>query len=153
MDSEASAEKTPEEGREANFGDPSSATEDRPQRGWTAYAPLTGPLPPRPPGSREWRVLPQSPPTTVTFGPEYGVEVPLWPLADSTNELVPDDLLAKLISWQADFDANFHWETGWSSDEHKTRWAETAAGLETELRAALEGKAEVIVNLWPLEEL
>jgi len=59
---------------------------------------------------------------------------------------------AKLISWQADFDANFHWETGWRSEQAKARWAAKAVVLEAELRAALAGKVEVAVNLWPLKK-
>jgi hypothetical protein len=94
--------------------------------------------------------VPEEPPTVVTFMPEYGVDVPLWPLGDATDALVPSELLAKLVTWQAYFDDNFHWETGWTSEDAKSRWAEEALGLEAELREALAGKAEVVVDLWPL---
>jgi len=66
--------------------------------------------------------------------------------------MVPDSLLGDLIAWQEDFDSNFNWETGWRSDEAKSRWSDTSVGLVIRLREALEGKAELVVNLWPLGE-
>ncbi|MGO8872130.1 MAG: hypothetical protein ACLQPH_12155 [Acidimicrobiales bacterium] len=64
--------------------------------------------------------------------------------------MVPTDLLARLIRWQEDFDSNFRWESGWQSQEAKARWAEQAAVLEVDLQAALEGRATLTVDLWPL---
>jgi hypothetical protein len=58
--------------------------------------------------------------------------------------------MAKLIAWQRAFDANFRWDIGWRSEEAKARWEEAAVGLEAELREALAGRAELVVNLWPL---
>ncbi len=55
-----------------------------------------------------------------------------------------------MIAWQKEFDSNFHWDTGWSSEETKGKWADEAVHLEAELREALAGKAELIVDLWPL---
>jgi hypothetical protein len=95
--------------------------------------------------------VPEEPPTVVTLAPEYCVDVPLWPLGDATDNLVPPALLEKLMAWQALFDNNCHHKTGWLSEDAKSRWAEEAVGLEAELRAALAGKAEVVVDLWPLK--
>ena len=101
--------------------------------------------------SARFEVIPAQPPSVVRLAPEYGVEVPLWPNGDATDSLVPADLLAKLIAWQAFFDSNFEWDTGWCSDDAKSRWAEEAVGLEAEPREALAGKVEVVVDLWPLK--
>jgi hypothetical protein len=90
------------------------------------------------------------PPSKVTFSPDYGAPSPLWPLSDATDAMVPEALLVKLVAWQEEFDSNFGWEMGWRSDEAKARWAEEAVGLEAELREALAGKAELVVDLWPL---
>lgn len=111
--------------------------------GWTGY---TG----GPPKGMVQAHQVEEAPATVTLMPEYSVGVPLWPLGDSTDELVPEGLLVKLMSWQADFVVNFHWETGWRSQAAKERWAAAAVPLEAELREALAGKAEVKVDLWPL---
>jgi hypothetical protein len=86
----------------------------------------------------------------VRISPDYSAPSPLWPSADETDALVSVDLLARLIAWQEGFDANFHWETGWRSEPAKVRWAEDADVLVAELREALEGKAELTVDLWPL---
>lgn len=91
------------------------------------------------------------PPTSVRLMPEYSAPSPLWPLSDATDALVPKPLLARLIAWQQDFDANFRWNSGWQSQEARTRWANEAETLEAELREALRGKAELTVDLWPLE--
>lgn len=93
--------------------------------------------------------LPDEPPSTVTFSPDYSAPSPLWPLSDATDALVPPALLVNLIAWQEEFDSNFGWEKGWSSDEAKSKWAEEAVKLEAELREALAGIAELVVDLWP----
>jgi hypothetical protein len=89
-------------------------------------------------------------PVIIRFMPEYTVEVPLFPQSDDTVVLVPEDLLAKLIRWQREFDQNYHWETGWRSEVIRDRWAAEAVPLEAALREALEGKADLVVDLWPL---
>ena len=95
---------------------------------------------------------PDSGAVVVELSPDYMAPSPLWPQSDSTYALVPEPLMARLIAWQKDFDDNFHWEDGWSSDAAKARWAEIAIELEAELRKALAEKAELIVRLWPLED-
>jgi hypothetical protein len=89
-------------------------------------------------------------PVVIRFMPEYGVDVPLFPQSDDTDALVPEDLLAKLMRWQSEFDKNFHYEMGWKSTEVRDRWAAEAVPLEAELREALKGKADLVVDLWPL---
>ena len=86
----------------------------------------------------------------MRLSPDYNAPSPLWPLSDATDALVPESLLARLVAWQEYFDANFRWDSGWQSDEAKSRWAAEAAILETDLRGALAGKAELTVDLWPL---
>lgn len=89
-------------------------------------------------------------PPTITLMPEYSVEVPLWPQADKTDDLVSEALKSKLKAWQATFDTNFSWQTGWDSEDVKVAWAEDAKILEAELRVELAGIVEVEVDLWPL---
>jgi hypothetical protein len=86
----------------------------------------------------------------IQLSPEYNAKVPLFPLSDDTNGLVPKPLLGRLMAWQKDFNSSFDWDTGWRSDEAKTKWAAEAIPLEAELRQALEGKADLVVDLWPL---
>jgi hypothetical protein len=94
--------------------------------------------------------FPDGQPVVLRLMPEYNVEVPLFPQSDYTDALVPKSLLAKLMKWQEDFETDFHYETGWRSLEAKERWAAQASPLETELRSALAGKADLVVDLWPL---
>ena len=86
----------------------------------------------------------------IRMMPEYSVDVPLFPQSDFTDALVPEELLARLIRWQKEFDENFHWDHGWQSTEVRDRWAAEAVPLEAALRMALEGKADLVVDLWPL---
>jgi len=86
----------------------------------------------------------------VTLTPDYGTPSPLWADSPDTLDLVPEALTARLIAWEQDFEANFRWDTGWQSYNAKRAWAAMATDLEAELRAALAGKAEVVVDLWPL---
>jgi hypothetical protein len=110
------------------------------------HAPLSG-------ASGPWGVMvdPEDDvPTSIRLSPDYSAPSPLWPSSDATDALVPKELLGRLIRWQRDFDSNFRWDTGWQSEEAKARWAAQAADLEADLRVALEGRAELTVDLWPL---
>ena len=49
------------------------------------------------------------------------------------------------------FDSNFHWDNGWRSPKVKADWAHEAEVLIPELQEALAGKADLSVELWPLE--
>jgi hypothetical protein len=42
--------------------------------------------------------------------------------------------------------------TGWRSAPARDRWADNAKGLATDLRAVLGTRAELVVDLWPLDE-
>lgn len=88
-------------------------------------------------------------PDVIYFMADYGAEVPLFPQSDDLEALVSEDLTAKLIRWQREFDANYHHTKGWKSTEVRDRWAAEAVPLEAALREELKGK-EVVVNLWPL---
>lgn len=96
--------------------------------------------------------LEDEPPSVVTFSADYDAPSPLWPSSDTTDAMVPKALLSKLIAWQNEFDSNFGWQMRWISNEAKAKWAREAVELEAELRDALAGKAELIVDLWPLRE-
>ena len=122
---------------------------DRNQQSWSGYAPSQAAEGPTPPGRPDPVEL--LPPTTVWLSPDYSAPSPLWPLSVGTNDLVPESLLAELIAWQEDFNANF-WDTGWRSEEAKIRWSDASVSLVEQVREALAGKAELIVDLWPLGE-
>lgn len=86
----------------------------------------------------------------VRLSPDYGAPSPLWPLSVGTDALVPEPLLARLVEWQEDFDSNYR-DSGWRSEEARDRWSAAGVVLEAELRKALDGKATLEVDLWPLE--
>ncbi len=74
----------------------------------------------------------------------------LWPSSDSTDALVPPELLTRLVAWNDEFNANFDYEQGWRSDEACKHWAKEAVELVAELQSTLEGKVELEIDLWPL---
>jgi hypothetical protein len=89
-------------------------------------------------------------PVVIRLMPEYGTDIPLFPRSDFTDVLVPEELMGKLMRWQEVFLENFYWEKGWRSREVRDRWAADAVPLEAELRNTLAGKADLVVDLWPL---
>jgi hypothetical protein len=58
--------------------------------------------------------------------------------------------MARQKSWQKLFDQNYRWDLGWRSEDARDKWAAEAVPLEATLRIALEGKADFVVDLWPL---
>jgi hypothetical protein len=91
----------------------------------------------------------------IVLSPEWSVDLPLWPRSEEVNNLVPESLLEKLIVWQRIFDSSYRLgegtrPEGWLSVKAKNQWERMAPDLVTELRAVLEGKAELIVDLWPM---
>jgi hypothetical protein len=93
-------------------------------------------------------------PAVVTLEPEYGAELPLGGegvLAWQRTKFSPA-LLDRLAAWQEDFENGFDYDSGWRSRQARNRWAEQAKGLETEVRAELGNRAELVVNLWPLNK-
>jgi len=114
-------------------------------RGIRAYAPLTDArkffpdaVPKR--GDEGDRV--------IKLMPEYSVEVPLWGPWRQLD--LPGALVARLRTWQEDFDLSFRPESGWLSSTARQRWAAEAEALAVELRHEIGDRAEVTVNLWPL---
>lgn len=98
----------------------------------------------------EGEVLPPYLSARVRLMCDYGAEVPLFPQSEFIESLVPAVILVRLKAWQEDFDRNFHWERGWKSTEARDRWARTAREIESELKNAFAGKAELVTDLWPL---
>ena len=82
--------------------------------------------------------------------PDYSADLPLWGSALSQLDL-PARLLDELGDWQQEFDDNFDPHTGWSSEVTKSTWAQRAVTLEMDLRAEIDGRATLSVDLWPLE--
>ena len=97
-------------------------------------------------------------PDEIELAPDYSAELPLWgddgygsgELAWQQTQFSPE-LLDRLVAWQQEFDANFHWEKGWRSAEIRDRWASQAEELAADVRAELGTRAELTVRLWPLQ--
>jgi hypothetical protein len=90
-------------------------------------------------------------PDVVTLAPDYGAELPLWGkgfgnIAWQYTKFSPA-LLDRLAAWQQDFDARYHWDRGWESDEIRDRWASQAEDLAADVRAELGTRATLIVKL------
>jgi hypothetical protein len=105
-------------------------------------------------GHRKW--LPDNDPArfpdtagAVRLMPEYEVDIPLWGPWDHLS--LSAELLERLRRWQRFFDSSFRWDTGWISESERDEWSDVAASLESDLRHEVGDRAEVIVNLWPLE--
>jgi hypothetical protein len=64
----------------------------------------------------------------------------------------PAALLDRLAAWPQEFDDNYHHETGWRSAPAQDRWADDATGPATDLWAVLGTRAELVLDLWPLDE-
>jgi hypothetical protein len=116
---------------------------------WVGYAPLQNGE------ATDAPIAPDPPPTEVRLAPEYSLPegfVPLWPSSEATDALVSPDLIKRLLAWQEDFAANYDFDFGWGSDAARERWATTSLGLEADIRDALAGKVDLVVDLWPLGE-
>jgi hypothetical protein len=93
-------------------------------------------------------------PDVVELAPDYSAELPLW--GDGFGNISWQftkfslGLLDRLAAWQQEFDANFHWESGWRSAEIRDHWASEANDLAADVRAELGPRAELVVRLWPL---
>jgi hypothetical protein len=93
-------------------------------------------------------------PAVVTLEPEYGAELPLGGegvLAWQRTKFSPA-LLDRLAAWQEDFEKGYDYDSGWRSWQARNQWAEQARELEAEVRAELGNRAELVANLWPLNE-
>jgi hypothetical protein len=113
-----------------------------------AYAPTSG----------HWKHFPDADPAlwnqverTIKLMPEYSVEIPLW---GPWQELdLSATLLSRLRRWQEFFDESFRWDSGWASSTARDRWASEAEAVEEELRREVGDRADVVVNLWPIQEV
>jgi hypothetical protein len=95
-------------------------------------------------------------PAVVILAPEYGAALPLWGdgfgnIAWEFTKFSPA-VLDRLRAWQLQFDANFHWEHGWSSEKVRDEWADEGRRLETLVRTELNGRAEVVLGLPGVED-
>lgn len=87
----------------------------------------------------------------VCLSVEYSVKIPLWGDWPPDTRL-PDELRDRLAAWQAEFDEQFHWESGWRSKAAREHWMSQAGDLADTLREVLKGRAELEVNLWPVAD-
>jgi|SRR5450432_3652770 hypothetical protein len=92
-------------------------------------------------------------PAVVTLEPDYSAKLPLsgGGLAWQRTKFSPG-LLDRLATWQEEFESNFHWEKGWSSKDARSRWGREARDLAADVRAEMGTRAELVVNLWPLQD-
>ena len=94
-------------------------------------------------------------PAQIVLAPEYMADLPLWGQGfgniDWRFTRFPPELLDRLAAWQQEFNDNFHWESGWRSAEIRDHWSLQASGLATDVRAALGARAELVVDLWPID--
>jgi len=95
---------------------------------------------------------PDTPPSEVLLFPDYTGPgwVPLWPSSDATDAYFSVDLLQRLVAWHDEFQDNYGYDGGWVSDESERRWADESKVLEDEVRREIAGKADLVVDLWPL---
>jgi len=94
-------------------------------------------------------------PSPIVLAPDYMADLPLWGKDGNVAwqfTKFPPQLLDRLAAWQRDFDDNYHHQTGWRSAAIRDRWAHQAAGLAADVQAALGTRAELIVDLWPIDE-
>ncbi|MGO9878584.1 MAG: hypothetical protein ACLPSM_04395 [Acidimicrobiales bacterium] len=84
------------------------------------------------------------------FAPEYGVTTPLWPNGVAVDRIVPPEPLERLIRWQALFDATFTGNRVGCRIPAKEQYAADAIEMQQQFRNALNGKVDLIVDLWPL---
>jgi len=95
-------------------------------------------------------------PSPIVLAPDYMADLPLW--GEGFGNIAwqftkfPPELLDRLAAWQRYFDDNYHYRTGWQSAAARDRWAYQATDLAADLRAALGTRAELVVDLWPVDE-
>jgi hypothetical protein len=95
-------------------------------------------------------------PRVIVLSPDYNADLPLWGEGfgniDWRFTKFPPGLLDRLAAWQQEFDAHYRWDRGWESNQLRDRWASQAKNLAADVRAALGTRAELVVNLWPIDE-
>lgn len=94
-------------------------------------------------------------PPVIRLSPDYSAPLPLWGEGFGCIPWqvtkFPPQLLDRLAAWQEDFDDNHHYQTGWRSAAIRDRWAHQARELAADVRGALGTRAELIVDLWPVD--
>jgi hypothetical protein len=60
------------------------------------------------------------------------------------DELVPEDLLLRLMDWQSFWEDHHQFERGWDSEESEAHWRKVGTALATELK-------EVLPRPWKLK--
>lgn len=95
-------------------------------------------------------------PPVIQLSPDYSAPLPLW--GEGFGNIAwqftkfPPQLLDRLAAWHRDFDDNYHYQTGWRSAMIRDRWADQAKNLATDVQAALGTRAELVVDLWPIDK-
>ena len=95
-------------------------------------------------------------PSVIVLAPDYMAPLPLW--GEGSGNIAwqftkfPPALLDRLAAWQRDFDDNYHYQAGWRSATTRDCWAHQANELAADLRAALGTRAELVVDLWPIDQ-
>ena len=88
-------------------------------------------------------------PKVIELAPDYMADLPLLGgegMIDWQDTGFSPALLDRLAAWQQDFDASFHWDTGWRSAEARDRWAHRAEQLAADVRAELGTRAELKIR-------
>jgi hypothetical protein len=93
-------------------------------------------------------------PSVVILAPDYqagnDAGLPLWgeegQISWRDTKFTPE-LLDRLHTWQEELEENYRWNSGWSSEHVRARWAAEAGDLAAEVRAELGTRAELVVNL------
>ena len=95
-------------------------------------------------------------PAIIRLAPDYSAELPLW--GEGFGNIswqftkFPPELLDRLAVWQREFEDNYDSLTGWRSVAIRDHWTNTVEDLAADLRAELGTRAQLVVDLWPLEE-
>jgi hypothetical protein len=88
-------------------------------------------------------------PEIVVFETDYSAELPLW--GDGYGNIpwqatkLPPVLLDRLAAWQDRWDANYHYEHGWKSEEIQREWLEERTVLLADLRKEFAGRGVKVV--------
>jgi hypothetical protein len=95
-------------------------------------------------------------PRVIRLSSDYTAPLPLWGEGlgnvDWRFTKFPPKLLDRLAAWQRDFDDNYHDQAGWRSAAIRDHWAHQAKDLATDVQAALGSRAELVVDLWPIDK-
>lgn len=81
----------------------------------------------------------------IRISPDYATRWPIWDADDDDTEntlQITDELRGEISAWNAEWEAHFHYLTGWDSRDRRdawVRWGEEVVGkLQRELGEAAE---------------